>query len=142
MAFGSFDAAAPRTRPMAEINMIPLIDVMLVLLVIFIITAPLFTHAVKLDLPTAASNPNVTKRDHIEIAIDATGRLFFNGEPVDRDELRRRFATAASQSTPPELQLHADRVTRYQPIAETLADAANTGLRRVGFVSTPESRTK
>ena len=141
MAFGSFDAAAPRTRPMAEINMIPLIDVMLVLLVIFIITAPLFTHAVKLELPTATSHPNVTKPDHIEIAIDATGRLFWNGESIERDEMRRRFASAAAQSPAPDLQLHADRVTQYQPIAETLADAASAGLRRVGFVSTPERRT-
>ena len=76
MAFGGFDSSVSGHRPMAEINMIPLIDVMLVLLVIFIITAPLLTHAVKLDLPKAASVPNVAKPDHIQLAIDAAGVLF------------------------------------------------------------------
>src|SRR4029453_14371274 len=113
----------PGARPMAEINMIPLIDVMLVLLVIFIITAPLLTHAVKLQLPTASSNPNVPKPEHVQLAIDSDGHLFWNGETITREEMRARFAAAGKQSPAPELQLRADRVTQYQQLAEVLADA-------------------
>jgi len=126
-----------QTDNMAQINMIPLIDVMLVLLVIFIITAPLLTHAVELELPTASSRPNTPKPEHVQLAIDAGGRLFWNGETITRDEMRARLAAAGKESPPPELQLRADRVTQYQPIAEVLADAAIAGLTRIGFVSDP-----
>ena len=139
MAFGGFQRA-PNTAPMAEINMIPLIDVMLVLLVIFIITAPLLTHAVKLDLPKASSQPNLTKPDHIALSIGAGGELFWNGERVDRAALRERLAEASRQRPQPEVHLRADRAARYQPIAEVMADAANAGMARIGFVSEPEIR--
>ena len=95
MAFGSFDSGSGGSRTMAEINMVPLIDVMLVLLVIFIITAPLLTHAVKLELPKATSAPNLTKPDNIQLAIDAAGLLHWNGEIVDRAGLRQRLAAAS-----------------------------------------------
>ena len=101
MAFGTFDAGGPATRPMAEINMIPLIDVMLVLLVIFIVAAPLLTHAVKLELPKAASAPAVTKPESVRLAIDAARRLYWNGAPVDRAELRERLAAAGRSFPPP-----------------------------------------
>ena len=120
--------------------MIPLIDVMLVLLVIFIITAPLLTHAVKLDLPKASSQPNLTKPDHIALSIAADGALFWNGEPVDRRALRERLAVASRQRPQPEVHLRADRAAHYQPIAEVMADAANAGMARIGFVSDPEER--
>src|SRR5262245_591961 len=123
---------------MAEINMIPLIDVMLVLLVIFIITAPLLTHAVKLDLPKASSQPNLTRPDHIAISIKADGGLFWNGERLDRAGLRERLSAASKQAPQPELHLHADRATRYQAVAEVMADAAAVGMARIGFVSDPE----
>ena len=137
MAFGSFDSGAPGTRPMAEINMIPLIDVMLVLLVIFIVTAPLLTHAVKLQLPTAASSANIPRPEHVQLAIDAQGGLFWNGESVTRDALHVRLAAAGRQTPQPELQLRADKATQYQALAEALADAATAGLTRIGFVSEP-----
>ena len=86
MAFGDFNRSGG-SAPMAEINMIPLIDVMLVLLVIFIVTAPLLTHAVKLDLPKASSTPNITKRENIQLAIDGEGRLYWNGELQSRPQL-------------------------------------------------------
>jgi biopolymer transport protein ExbD len=137
MAFGSFrSSAAP--APLAEINMIPLIDVMLVLLVIFIITAPLLTHAVKLDLPQASSRPNITRPEHVSISIDGAGALYWNGEPVDRKDLRQRLAATSRQSPQPEIHLRADRGTRYQAIAEVMADSANAGISRVGFVSQPD----
>jgi len=139
VAFGGFRQSNEST-PMAEINMIPLIDVMLVLLVIFIITAPLLTHAVKLDLPKASSQPNLTKPDHIALSIAADGTLFWNGEHVDRRGLRERLAVASRQKPQPEVHLRADRATQYQPIAEVMADAANAGIGRIGFVSNPEDR--
>src|SRR6185295_2423318 len=94
MAFGSFNRSG-QGMPMAEINMIPLIDVMLVLLVIFIITAPLLTHAVKVDLPKASSQVNLTKPDNIQVAIDHTGAVYWNGQVVDMPEWRERMAAAA-----------------------------------------------
>lgn len=141
MAFGGFGDRGAGTRPMAEINMIPLIDVMLVLLVIFIITAPLFTHAVRIDLPQASSVPNLTRVDHVELAINADGRIHWNGEPVDRAGLRARLAAAAAQAPQPEIHLRADRTTQYQAIAEVLADSAAAGTTRIGFVSLPEATT-
>lgn len=139
MAFGSFGKSdAP--APMAQINMIPLIDVMLVLLVIFIITAPLLTHAVKLDLPKASSQPDLTRPEHISLSVSAEGGFFWNGEQVDRRLLREHLAAAARQSPQPEVHLRADRATRYQAIAEVMADCANAGIGRLGFVSEPERR--
>jgi len=136
MAFGSFDRDGG-ARPMAEINMIPLIDVMLVLLVIFIITAPLLTHAVKIDLPKAASAPNLTKPENIQLAVNAAGQIFWNGEPVSRAVLAGRLAAAGRLDPQPEVHIHADQAARYQWVAETLADAASAGLTRIGFVSDP-----
>ena len=139
MAFGGFSRSGD-SAPMAEINMIPLIDVMLVLLVIFIITAPLLTHAVKLELPKATSQPNLTKPEHIGVAIDGSGQLYWNGERVARKELQARLAAASKQRPQPEIHLRADRATRYQEIAEVMADSANAGMSRIGFVSEPESQ--
>lgn len=137
MAFGGFDTGSGNARPMAEINMIPLIDVMLVLLVIFIITAPLLTHAVKLDLPTASSTPNVAQPDNIQIAIDGAGRLHWNGEVVDRPALRERLGAAGKIQPQPEVHLRADKTTPYGAVAQVLADAAKARLTRIGFVSDP-----
>jgi biopolymer transport protein ExbD len=139
VAFGGFrQESAP--APLAEINMIPLIDVMLVLLVIFIITAPLLTHAVKLDLPKASSEPNLTRPEHIGLAIDGAGELYWNGERIDRNGLRERLTAASRQRPQPEIHLSADRGTRYQAIAEVMADSANAGMARIGFISEPENR--
>jgi len=138
MAFGSFDSGSGGSRTMAEINMVPLIDVMLVLLVIFIITAPLLTHAVKLELPKATSAPNLTKPDNIQLAIDAEGLLHWNGEIVDRAGLRQRLAAASTLQPQPEIHLRADRATQYHTVAEVLADSAKAGLTRIGFVSDPD----
>jgi biopolymer transport protein ExbD len=139
MAFGGFRESSNST-PLAEINMIPLIDVMLVLLVIFIITAPLLTHAVKLELPKASSQPNLTKPDHIALSIAADGTLFWNGESLGRQRLRERLAAASQLKPQPEIHLRADRAARYQSIAEVMADAASAGMSRIGFVSEPEER--
>jgi len=136
MAFGSFKASG-ESAPMAEINMIPLIDVMLVLLVIFIITAPLLTHAVKIDLPKAASHPNLTRPDHIALSINAANEMFWNGERIDHPQLVERLTSAAKLAPQPELHLRADKTTQYQTLAEVMAAAGKAGLTRIGFVSDP-----
>ena len=140
MAFGSFDSGSGTGRPMAEINMVPLIDVMLVLLIIFIVTAPLLTHAVKLDLPKASSTPNITKRENVQLAIDGQGRYYWNGEVVTREQLVEHFRRSAKLDPQPEVHLRADKTTQYQHIAEVLADSANAGLTRIGFVSDPSTK--
>ena len=138
MAFASFDSKRAGA-PMSDINMVPLIDVMLVLLVIFIVTAPLLTQAVKLELPKASSEVNDLRPDKIDVAIDASGTLFWNGESVTRNDLQQRLATAATQPLQPELHLRADQGVAYRFVAQTLADASKAGLSKIGFVSEPET---
>jgi biopolymer transport protein ExbD len=124
--------------PIAEMNIVPLVDVMLVLLVIFIVTAPLLTHAVKIDLPKASSAVNITKPEHIEFGIRENGDLFFNGEALTMAELPARFAAEAAKQPQPEVHIRADRHAYYESIAKVMAVAAKTGLVRIGFVSEPE----
>lgn len=138
MAFASFDARHA-SAPVAEINMVPLIDVMLVLLVIFIVTAPLLTHAVKLELPKASAQVNQLKPDKVEIAIDASGALYWNGERLTRAQAAQRFADEGRRQPQPEVHLRADQAVAYRFVAQTLADASKAGLSKVGFVSEPES---
>ena len=136
MAFGGFNRGTAGA-PMAEINMIPLIDVMLVLLVIFIITAPLLTHAVKVDLPNASSQPNITRPDNVQLAIDAEGRVYWNGEVLERAGWRSRMDAAGRLKPQPEVHLRADGGVAYRKVAEVMADAAKSGLTRIGFISDP-----
>jgi biopolymer transport protein ExbD len=136
MAFGSFDRKSSN-QPMAEINMVPLIDVALVLLVIFIVTAPLLTHAVKLDLPKATSNADIQKPEKVEFAIDAAGALFWNGERLSREDAAARFVEAGQKRPQPEIYLRADQNVPYRYVAEMLADASRAGLSKVAFVSEP-----
>ena len=121
----------------AEINMIPLIDVMLVLLVIFIITAPLMTHAVKVDLPVAASQPNDVKPETINLSIKADGSVYWNAEPVDEATWRAKMADAAKAGPQPELHLRADGELAYKNVAQIMSDAAAAGLTKLGFVTDP-----
>jgi biopolymer transport protein ExbD len=136
MAFGGFGKDG-NSAPMAEINMVPLIDVMLVLLVIFIITAPLLTHAVKVDLPKAASMPNITRPDNVQLAVDAQGHVFWNGEVLDRSGWRSRMDAAAGMKPQPEVHIRADGDVAYRKVAEIVADASRSGLTRIGFVTDP-----
>ena len=137
MAFGGFNDNSHQA-PMAEINVTPMVDVMLVLLVIFIITAPLFTHAVKLELPTASSAPAPEKPESITLSINAEGKLFWNNAAVSLDELGARFATAAQKKPQPELQLRADKSTRYEVIAQVMSAAQTNGMTKIGFVTNPK----
>ena len=136
MAFGSFDRKTS-SQPMAEINMVPLIDVVLVLLVIFIVTAPLLTNVVKLDLPKATSAADIQKPEKVEFAIDANGGLFWKGERITREDAIARFAEEGRRRPQPEVYLRADQNVPYRYVAETLADASKGGLSKIAFVSEP-----
>ena len=138
MAFASFNSKSPGA-PMSEINMVPLIDVMLVLLVIFIITAPLLTQAVKLELPKVSSQVNDLRPDKIDFAIDANGTLFWKGEAVPRSVAQERFVLEGRKDVQPEVHLRADQAVAYRFVAQTLADASKAGLTKVGFISEPET---
>ena len=136
MAFGNFNKGG-RQGPLTDMNMVPMIDVMLVLLVIFIITAPLLTHAVKVDLPKASSVPNITRVDHIELGIRKDGSVFWNGEIVELASLSARFAVEARKNPQPELHIRADRQAYYELVAQVMSSAAKAGIVRIGFVTDP-----
>ncbi|MBA3997369.1 MAG: biopolymer transporter ExbD [Candidatus Accumulibacter sp.] len=136
MAFASMDGGDDN-EPLAEINMVPLIDVMLVLLIIFMVTAPLLTHAVKVDLPKASSSANLTKPDNVQLAIDANSQLFWNGEAVNGEQFTERLKAAGAQQPQPELHIRAERTTPYEKVAQVMSEAARLGLARIGFVTDP-----
>lgn len=136
MGFGGFEKK-PASAPMSDINMTPLIDVMLVLLVIFIITAPLFTHAIRLDLPKVASAPARQLPQTISLSIDDAGHLFWNGKPSTFEAVRAGFIDAGKRADPPEVHLRAARATRYEVIAQIMGAAQQAGLERIGFVTEP-----
>ena len=124
--------------PRAEINMIPLIDVMLVLLIIFIIAAPLLTHAVKIDLPVADSAVVDMKPETIQLGIKADGQFLWNGEFVEESELDALMREAGKRAPLPELHLQVDATAPYEFVARTMARASRAGLEKIGFVSKPE----
>ncbi len=134
MAFGRLERS-PRPAPMSDINMTPLIDVMLVLLVIFIITAPLMTSSLKLDLPkTESATPN-SAPSFIALAIDADGKLFFGDELLASEALAQRVAAAAKANPQLEVQLRADQKVAYGSVAALIAMIQKAGLSRIGFVT-------
>ena len=137
MAFGGFADTAPE-GDLTDINMIPLIDVMLVLLVIFIVTAPLLTHAVKIELPKASSAPNLTKPENVQLAIDAGSQVYWNGMAVSQDDLVTLLKGAAVRDPQPELHLRAERSTPYEKVAEVMSAAAKEGVTRIGFITEPK----
>jgi biopolymer transport protein ExbD len=139
MAFASLDASDNNNEPLAQINMVPLIDVMLVLLIIFMVTAPLLTHAVKVDLPKASSTANLTRADNVQLAIDANSQVFWNGETVSGEEFARRLKSAAALQPQPELHIRAERTTPYEKVAQVMSEAARQGLVRIGFVTDPST---
>lgn len=137
---GGFGGDNRHTQPMAEINTTPMVDVMLVLLVIFIITAPLFTHAVKIDLPQASSQPNPEKPETVSLSINAEGKLFWNDAPFEDAELGSRLAIAAQKQPQPELHIRADNATTYQRLATVMSEAQNAGIEKLGFVTEPNPK--
>jgi biopolymer transport protein TolR len=138
MAFGRLERTQ-LPQPMSEINVTPLVDVMLVLVVIFIITAPLLASSIRLDLPgTEAAKPNDAPR-FVSVALDAQGRLFLNDKPVTAAELAARLSDSARQNPDTEVQLRADQSVPYGRIVEVMGAAQKAGLNRIGFVAEPRS---
>ena len=125
--------------PLSEINMVPLIDVMMVLLVIFLVTAPLMTQAVKVTLPHVSSRPDVPEQLPINIAIDSTGALYWNQKALDADALQQHLQALSQQTPVPPLRLHADRTTPYERVAWVLAEASRLGISQIGLVTVPEN---
>ena len=138
MAFsGLGGGGAPHSAPMAEINMIPLVDVMLVLLIIFMITAPLLAHKIKIDLPQASTVLLEEKPDTIVISLMGDGQMFLNDVPIDRAAMVDRLADEAQRKPQPELHLHVDRTLQFQALATVMADAQNAGMVKVGIATDP-----
>ena len=126
--------------PMAEINVTPLVDVMLVLLIIFMITAPLMSHKIVVKLPTATleTQPDDRTVQPITLAIKESGEIFWNDQPVPKALLETQLAVEAQKKPQPRVDIRADSTTRYRVISEVVTIAKNVGIAKVGFVSTPD----
>jgi len=136
MAFGTQDDT---DDVMNEINMTPLVDVMLVLLIIFMITVPVMKHSVEVDLPRASSQPQDAKPQTIRLSVDAQGQYWWNDAQVSDEELPRMLSAEAAREPQPELHIRGDRNVRYERVAEAMAAAQRAGLHRIGFITEPKS---
>ena len=136
MSFGRFDSTkAPRL--MSEINVTPLVDVMLVLLVIFILTAPLLASSIKLELPRTSAAKATQAPQFVTLVVDKTGVIFVNDQPVTLGALQARLMQTAAQNPDTEVQLRADAAVPYGQVVAVMGAAQNAGLMRIGFVAEP-----
>jgi len=125
---------------MNEINMTPLVDVMLVLLIVFMVTIPVIRHAVKIDLPHASSQKEDTKPAQVTVSIDADGNVMWDEKKISDEDLRAKIAAAAQQTPQPELHLNADRKVAYEKVADVMSAAQAGGLTKIGFVTQPAGK--
>jgi len=137
MAFGTQDDTED---VMNEINMTPLVDVMLVLLIIFIITIPVMKHAVNIDLPRATNQPQDAKPETIRLSVNAHGEYFWNENPIPDSELVPRLQAEAAKEPQPELHIRGDKEVRYERVAQAMAAAQQSGVRKIGFITEPQSK--
>ena len=136
MAFGTQDDT---DEVMNEINMTPMVDVMLVLLIIFIITVPVMKHAVNIDLPRASNVPQDAKPETIRLSVDAAGDYFWNENKVTEEAMLLQLKAASTQTPQPELHIRGDKNVRYERVAQAMAAAQQAGLRKIGFITEPKS---
>ena len=136
MAFGTQDDT---DEVMNEINMTPMVDVMLVLLIIFIITVPVMKHAVNIDLPQASNVPQDAKPETIRLSVDAAGDYYWNENKVTDAALQLQLKAAATQNPQPELHIRGDKAVRYERVATAMAAAQQAGIRKIGFVTEPKN---
>lgn len=136
MAFGRLDRALGN-QPMSDINMTPLIDVMLVLVVIFILTAPLLASSLRLDLPKAETARPQEAPQVIQVALDQTGQIYLQDQPLALEALQQRLADVGRQNAQAEVQLRADEAVPYGRVVAVLDAAHKAGLSRIGFVAKP-----
>jgi biopolymer transport protein ExbD len=135
MSFATQDDA---DEVMNEINMTPLVDVMLVLLIIFIITVPVMKHAVNVDLPRAVNQPELITPETVRLSVAAEGDYFWNGTPIDDSELASRLQAEAAKEPQPELHINGDKAVRYERVAQVMAAAQRAGVRKIGFITEPQ----
>lgn len=135
MAFGTQDET---DEVMNEINMTPLVDVMLVLLIIFIITVPVMKHAVNVDLPRASNQPEELRPETVRLSVAADGSYYWNEAPIAQQELLPRLQAEAARQPQPELHIRGDRQVRYERVAQAMAAAQRAGVRKIGFVTEPQ----
>jgi biopolymer transport protein ExbD len=124
---------------MNEINMTPMVDIMLVLLIIFIITVPVMKHAVNIDLPHATNQAENIKPETVRLSVDAQGAYFINEAPVLDADLPTQLQLAAAQNPQPDMHIRADKNVRYERVAQAMAAAQQAGLRKIGFITEPKS---
>ena len=136
MAFGIQDDI---DDVMNEINMTPLVDVMLVLLIIFIITVPVMKHSVNVDLPRASNEAQNAKPETVRLSVNAQGTYFLNETQIPDDQLAPRLQAAAAQNPQPDLHIRGDRAVRYERVAQAMAAAQQAGLRKIGFITEPKN---
>ncbi len=134
MAFGTQDEP---DEVMNEINMTPLVDVMLVLLIIFIITVPVMKHSVNVDLPQASSQREEVKPETLHLSVDASGAYFLNEAKVSEAALPGLLQAEAARQPQPDLHIRGDKAVRYEHVARAMAMAQQAGLRKIGFITEP-----
>jgi biopolymer transport protein ExbD len=138
MAFGMQEATSDDdTEVMNEINMTPLVDVMLVLLIIFIITVPVMKHAISVELPQASSERQNLKPETIQLSVDAQGAYFLNQNAVTEEVLVSQLQAEAAKQPQPELHIRGDKAVRYEFVAQAMATAKQAGLHKIGFITEP-----
>ena len=135
MAFGTQDDS---NEVMNEINMTPLVDVMLVLLIIFIITVPVMKHAINIDLPRASNVAQDAKPETIRLSVDATGQYYWNEAPLAEADLVPQLSAVAVRQPQPELHIRGDKAVRYERVALLMAAAQQAGLKKIGFITEPK----
>lgn len=135
MSFNSYDDQ----QEMSEINMTPLVDVMLVLLIIFIITVPVITHSVKVDLPQASQQPTEVKPDVVTLTVQRDGSLMWNDEELTFENLELRLQAVAQQDKQPELRIQGDKAVEYEKVVQVMAAAQRAGVEKLGFMTEPQS---
>jgi len=133
MSFNSYDDQ----QEMSEINMTPLVDVMLVLLIIFIITVPVITHSVNVDLPQASQQPTEVKPDVVTLTVQRDGALMWNDETLTFENLELRLQAVAQQDKQPELRIQGDKAVEYEKVVQVMAAAQRAGVEKLGFVTEP-----
>jgi biopolymer transport protein ExbD len=134
MAFGTQDDT---DEVMNEINMTPLVDVMLVLLITFMITIPVMKHAVNIDLPRATNQPQDAKPETIRLSIDEKGQYYWNETPASDESVQAQLKAAAQQTPQPELHIRGDKAVRYERVAQAMAAAQQAGIKKIGFITEP-----
>ena len=140
MAFGTQDLTMGNDDDvMNEINMTPMVDIMLVLLIIFIITVPVMKHSVNIDLPRATNEAQNIRPETLRLAVDARGLYFMNEIQIADDQLLPQLKAAAAQNPQPELHIRGDKAVRYERVAAAMAAAQQAGLRKIGFITEPKN---